>query len=146
MLFLQLQPFCVVTIYLTLMLPAGLFSLCVLSFILIFGEYIALNIPYFSRIQIKSIFGILTGKKHPKIKLQHFRKVWIWTFGLLIHQIYSIYEVPKLKQNLQKRNVVTGKTPFFVIGQFCTPHCLNIGFWQSCLVRKCYVVNVSTFN
>ena len=29
--------------------------------------------------------------------------------------------------------LVTGKTPFFVIGPFCTPHaiCLNIGFWQS---------------
>ena len=30
----------------------------------------------------------------------------------------------------QKNNVVTGKTPFFVIGPFCSHHfiCLNIGF------------------
>ena len=86
--------------------------------------------------------------KHPKIKLQHFWKVWIWTFELFLHQINSIYEVPKLKQNFRKRKVVTGKTLFVVIGQFCTPHsiCLNIGFWQSSFVRKCYVVNLSTFN
>ena len=64
---------------------------------------------------------ILTGKKHPKVKLQRFWKVRIWTFGWLLHQINSIYEVPKLKQNFRKRKVVTGKTPFFVIGQFCTP-------------------------
>ena len=28
----------------------------------------------------------------------------------------------KLKQNFQKNNVVTGKTPFFMIGPFCTHH------------------------
>ena len=45
------------------------------------------------------------------------------------NQLY-IREVPKLKQNFRKRKVVTGKTLFFVIGPFCTPHsiCLNIGF------------------
>ena len=32
---------------------------------------------------------ILTGKKHPKIKLQLLPKIQIWTFGLLIHQINS---------------------------------------------------------
>ena len=48
----------------------------------------------------------------------------------VVDQIKSIYEIPKLKQNFQKRKVITGKTPFFVIGQFGTPHtiCLNIGF------------------
>ena len=32
--------------------------------------------------------------------------------------------------------MVTGKTPFFAIGQFCTPHSifLNIGFWQGSLL------------
>ena len=32
--------------------------------------------------------------------------------------------------NLQKNEVVTGKTPFFVIGHFCTIHfiCLNTSF------------------
>ena len=33
---------------------------------------------------------ILTLKKHPKIKLQHLRKIRIGTFGLLLHQINSI--------------------------------------------------------
>ena len=39
-------------------------------------------------------------------------------------------EVLKLKQNFQKNKVVTGKTPFSVIGPFCSYHsiCLNIGF------------------
>ena len=32
---------------------------------------------------------IVTGKKHPKIKLQRWRKIRIWTFGLLVHQINS---------------------------------------------------------
>ena len=36
-----------------------------------------------------------------------------------------------LKQNFQKNTVDTGKTTFFVIDPFCTPHsiCLNIGQW-----------------
>ena len=33
------------------------------------------------------LLRILTGKKHPKIKLQRVRK--IWTFGSLVHQINS---------------------------------------------------------
>ena len=53
-------------------------------------------------------WGYSQGKKHPYIKLQCFRKVWIWTFGWLVHQINSIYEVLKLNQNFQKRKVVTG--------------------------------------
>ena len=32
---------------------------------------------------------ILTGKKHPKIKLQRLRKIRIWTFGSLVHEINS---------------------------------------------------------
>ena len=101
--------------------------------------YIVLNSPYFGCIQINFKD---TGKKHPKVKLQCFRKVWIWTFGWLVHQVNSIYEVPNLKQNFRKRKVVTNKTLFFVIGQFCTPLsiCLNIGFWQSSFVRKCNVM------
>ena len=44
--------------------------------------------------------------------------------------------------------LVTGKTPYFSIGPFCTPHSifLNIGFWQSSFVWKCYVANLNTFN
>ena len=36
----------------------------------------------------------------------------------MVHEINSIYKVPKLKQNFQKGEVVTGKTLLFVIGQF----------------------------
>ena len=46
------------------------------------------------------------------------------------------------------KNVDTGKTAFFVIGQFCTPHsiCLNIGSWELSFVWICYACNRSTFN
>ena len=73
---------------------------------------------------------ILTGKKHPKIKLQRLQKMQIWTFGSLVHQINFFQEVLKLEQIFQKNKVVTGKTPLFVIGPFCSRHsiCLNIGF------------------
>ena len=73
---------------------------------------------------------ILTGKKHPKIKLQCFRKMRTWTFWSLVHQINSFQELLKLKQIFQKNEAVTGKTPLFVIGQFCSRHSifLNIGF------------------
>ena len=30
-----------------------------------------------------------TGKEHPQMKLQLFRKIWIWEFGWLAHQIKS---------------------------------------------------------
>ena len=47
-----------------------------------------------------------------------------------IKSTYSLQEVLKLKQIFQKNKAVTGKTPFFVMGPFCTHHsiCLNIGF------------------
>ena len=72
----------------------------------------------------------LTGKKHPKIKLQRLLKIRIWTFGSLVHQINSFQEVLKLKQIFKKNKVVTGKTPLFVIGPFCSRHSIshNIGF------------------
>ena len=41
---------------------------------------------------------ILTGNKHPKIKLEHLRKIQIWTFGSLVHQIDSFEEVLELEQ------------------------------------------------
>ena len=65
---------------------------------------------------------IFTGKKHPQIKFQCFWKLWIWTCGYLLHQVKSLYEVFKLKQNFRKNKVVNGKTPFFVIDPFCTLH------------------------
>ena len=32
---------------------------------------------------------LLTGKKYPKVKLQRLRKIRLWTFGSLTHQINS---------------------------------------------------------
>ena len=45
----------------------------------------------------------------------------------------------------KKNKVVTGKTPFFLIGPFCTHHsiCLNIGFWYDSFVWKWCVFNLS---
>ena len=57
---------------------------------------------------------IVTEKKHPQMG--------IWTFEWLVHQINSLCEVLKLKQFFWKNKVVTGKTPFFVIGPFYTPY------------------------
>ena len=36
-----------------------------------------------------AILRILTGKKHPKIKLQRLRETRIWTLGSLVHQVNS---------------------------------------------------------
>ena len=58
---------------------------------------------------------ILAGKYHPKIKLQRLRKMRIWTFGSLVHQVNSFQEVLKLKQIFQKNKAVTHKTPLFVV-------------------------------
>ena len=79
-------------------------------------------------------------KAPSKIKLQRFRKLWIWTFGRLVHQINSLYEVLKLKQNFRKNKVVAGKTSFFLIGPFCAPDSIffNIGFWHSSFVWECW--------
>ena len=90
---------------------------------------------------------LVTGKKHPQIRLQHLWKVWIWTFGLLVHQISSFKEVIKLKQNFHINKVVTGKTPFFAIGLFCTHHsiCLYSGFWYGRFVWKWCVFNLMYF-
>ena len=78
-------------------------------------------------IQYIQLLRILTGKKHPQIKLQHFRKVWIWTFGWLVHQINPLYEILELKQNFWKNKVIFGKTPLFLVDPFCTSHsiCLH---------------------
>ena len=80
-----------------------------------------------------SALGILTGKKQPKIKLQRLQKIRLWTIRLLAHQINSFQEVLKLEKIFQKSKRVSGKTPLFVIGPFCSCRsiCLNIGFRQS---------------
>ena len=70
---------------------------------------------------IQTILRILTGKKHLTIKLQCLRKIRIWIFVSLVH------EITQIKSIFQKNKVVTGKTPLFMIGQFCSRHsiCLN---------------------
>ena len=40
----------------------------------------------------------------------------IWVIGT------SIQEVLKLNQNFEKDEAVTGETPFFEVGPFCTRH------------------------
>ena len=48
-------------------------------------------------------------KKHPQIKLQRFQQVRIWTIGWLVHQINSLYQVLKLKQNFRKKKKLLDK-------------------------------------
>ena len=48
------------------------------------------------------------------MKLQRYENYEYQRFGWLVHQIISLYEVLKLKQNYLKTEVVTGKTPFSV--------------------------------
>ena len=65
----------------------------------------------------------------------------------IIYLCYSL-EVVKLNQKFRKNKVVAGKTPFFVIGQFCTYYslCVNIGFRHDRLVWRWRVFNLGTFN
>ena len=46
----------------------------------------------------------------------------MWDVGCLPGCGMLIYNALKLKQNLRKNKVVDGKTPFFVVGPFCTHH------------------------
>ena len=131
-------------------LPVSLLALtvCVLPIILIFGTYIILNSSYFSRTHI---YFKDTQKEKNTLK---------WNSNALGKYEYGHLDGWYIKSTLymtflnwnkifeKGKYLVTGKTPFFVIGPFCTPHSiyLNVGFWQSSFVWKCYVVNLSTFN
>ena len=70
-------------------------SLFCLRFVLFLFSLIKvnLNVDLFSIVYdallIKTHLRILTRKRDPKIKLQRLRKIRIWTFGSLIHQINS---------------------------------------------------------
>ena len=83
------------------------------------------------------ILRIFAGKKHSQIKFQLFSKLWVWSFGSLVYQIKSLYQVLQLKQNFRKYKVVAGKTPFFVIDLFCSLYsiCLNNGFWLGSFIE-----------
>ena len=58
----------------------------------------------------------------------------IW---VVVHQINSLEEVLKLKQNFQKNKVITGKTPFFVIGPFCTHHSIFLNIDWLLIMQFC---------
>ena len=64
---------------------------------------------------------ILTGKTHLQKKLKRLRKVGICAFGKLIHQINSI-KSSYTEIKFSKNKVAIGKTAFFLICRFCTPH------------------------
>ena len=95
--------------------------------------FISSNLP--DQIKIK-VLKDTHREKALSNKTPALKKVWIWTFGSLVHQIKSLEKVLKLKQNSQKNKLVTGKTLFFVIGAFCSHYsiCLNIGFWYNSFV------------
>ena len=86
----------------------------------------------------KTQLRILTGKKHPKIKFQPLRRIRILTFGSLLHQINSFQGVLELEQIFQKNEVVTGKTPFFVIGPFCSRHSICLMTEQFWMEMMCF--------
>ena len=96
----------------------------------------------------KPTLRVLTGKKQRQIKFQRLQKIWIWAFGSLVPQINFLLKVPKPKQNFRKNKVVTGKTPFFLIGPFCTHHsiCFNTGFRHGSFVWKWCVSSLGAFN
>ena len=68
----------------------------------------------------------------------------IWEIGALNRSlIRGSYN--KIKFSL-KQKLISGKSAFFVIGQFCTPRSiyLNIDFLQVSFVWKCCVFSSST--
>ena len=74
---------------------------------------------------------ILTGKKAPSNKTPDHTKsmnMVIWVVGES-NQLFISGSLAETKF-LTKKNLFTGKTPFLLIGPFCTHHriCLNIGF------------------
>ena len=91
------------------------------------------------------LLRVLTGKKHPQMKLQRLPKVWIWTEAK-----FPKINVPKVwiwtETKFSKNKVVAGKTPFFVTGPFYTSHsiCLNTGFWYGSFVSKYFALSLKT--
>ena len=51
-------------------------------------SFLSLQAPWFSfSVKHFTLLRILTGKKHSKVKIQRLRKIRIWTFASLVHQI-----------------------------------------------------------
>ena len=80
-------------------------------------------------------FRILIGKKHPKKTpvLTKSMNADIWVVGTSKQLFLKVFI---LKHNFQKNEIVTVKTPFYVIASFCTlpSMCLNISFCQESFV------------
>ena len=72
----------------------------------------------------------------------------IWVVGTSNQLFKKRFLNWKKTKKCQKIKVVTGKTPFIVIGPFRILHsfCLDIGFWQGSFVLKCCVFNLRGFN
>ena len=85
------------------------------------------------------------SNKSPALKKSMNLNTWVvLTSNQLFINSYTKTKSPPTK----KKNVVTGKTLFFVLSPFFTLHsiCLNIGFWSDTFVWKCCVSNLKTFN
>ena len=90
-------------------------------------------------------------KKAPSNKTLALAKSWnmeIWVVGTS-NQLFvrgSSVETKCSKKSINK--AVTGKTPFFVIGLFCTYHfvCLNIGFCYGSFIWKWCFFYLRAFN
>ena len=68
----------------------------------------------------------------------------IWVIGAL-NQLFRRGSYTQL--SFWKNKVIVGKTPFYVIGLFCTTHliCLNIGFWLGSFAWHCWSFNRKTW-
>ena len=65
---------------------------------------------------------LLTAKTNPQVKLKVLLKsinMYIWAIGIL-NQLFIRGSYTQIK--FQKNEVVSGESPFFVIGPFCTSH------------------------
>ena len=68
------------------------------------------------------------------------------TFWWLVHQINFYTRFLNWNRILEKIKQLLAKVRFFATVAFCAPHsiCLNIGFWESSFVWKCWVFNLIT--
>ena len=70
----------------------------------------------------------------PSNKFEALTKSYIWAIGPL-NRLFI--RGSHTQVSFQKDKRVSGKSPFFVIDPFCTPHsiCLNIGFSEAAVQR-----------
>ena len=77
-----------------------------------------------------SSLGILTKKKRLKLNSSTYEKYKHGHLGRQYIKLTLFKRFQNCNRFSKKNKVVTGKTPLFVIGPFCSCHsiCLNIGF------------------